>query len=172
MQALSIGDRVRLLDEAREGLVEALKSNEALVRFDPDFAEWVPVRELVQGQLPLEELTGSTMKEGSATPKMDSQRSETGLKEVDLHLGALLDFPGRLSASEALEFQLKTAKQALSDCRRARIPRLVLIHGVGEGVLRAKISEWLEGLEGVEYYDASYARYGRGATEVRIRRLG
>jgi len=163
---------VRLLDEAREGVVEALKGDEALVRFDPDFAEWVPVRDLVQGQLPLEALSGGYVKEVSSTPKTGSQRSETGLKEVDLHLGALLDFPGRLSASEALEFQLKTAKQALSDCRRARIPRLVLIHGVGEGVLKAKIAEWLEGVEDIEFYDASYALYGRGATEVRIRRLG
>ena len=49
-----------------------------------------------------------------------------------------------------------------------RIPKVVFVHGVGEGVLKAELDFLLGRYENVSFYDASYKEYGFGATEVRI----
>ena len=51
-----------------------------------------------------------------------------------------------------------------------RYHKVVLIHGVGEGVLRTEIHNYLNTLQRIEYNDASYRIYGYGATEVIIHR--
>jgi len=44
----------------------------------------------------------------------------------------------------------------------------VFIHGVGEGVLRTELEFLLGRYSNVTFYDAEYAKYGVGATEVYI----
>ena len=52
----------------------------------------------------------------------------------------------------------------LSPCRK-----IVVIHGVGEGVLRHEIRKELDIYHPYfEYYDASYDQFGYGATEIRL----
>jgi dsDNA-specific endonuclease/ATPase MutS2 len=46
--------------------------------------------------------------------------------------------------------------------------KIVFIHGVGNGVLRQTIRDLLRTYEGIEYSDASYKKFGAGATEVTI----
>jgi dsDNA-specific endonuclease/ATPase MutS2 len=43
--------------------------------------------------------------------------------------------------------------------------KFVAIHGVGKGVLREAVRAFIQN-EGLHYQDASYQRYGYGATEV------
>ena len=44
----------------------------------------------------------------------------------------------------------------------------MFIHGVGEGVLRTELEFLLGRYPNVAFYDAEYAKYGVGATEVYI----
>ena len=48
-----------------------------------------------------------------------------------------------------------------------KIPKIVFIHGVGEGVLKSELQSLLNKYS-VKYYDASYKKYGLGATEVYV----
>ena len=48
-----------------------------------------------------------------------------------------------------------------------KIQRIVFIHGVGEGVLKTELQNLLNKYP-VKYYDASYKKYGLGATEVYV----
>jgi DNA-nicking Smr family endonuclease len=45
---------------------------------------------------------------------------------------------------------------------------LIAIHGVGEGVLKNEIRSFLGKKDNVEFFDASYMEYGKGATEIRL----
>ena len=47
-----------------------------------------------------------------------------------------------------------------------KIP-IIFIHGVGEGVLKNEL-HYLFGRYPVRFYDASYKKYGLGATEVYV----
>lgn len=47
-----------------------------------------------------------------------------------------------------------------------RLQRIVFIHGVGNGRLKTEVIKILSECKGIRFQDASYQRYGYGATEV------
>jgi len=66
-----------------------------------------------------------------------------------------------------LSLQIETAKRKLDYAVSKKISKIVFIHGRGEGVLKKEL-EFLLGNYNVKFYDASYQKYGLGATEVYI----
>lgn len=88
--------------------------------------------------------------------------------EVDLHIEELLDDMRGLTNGEMLNLQLEHARKKLDEAVTRNCRKLILIHGVGNGRLKTEIRQMLDGYAGLEYYDASYARYGIGATEVKL----
>lgn len=90
--------------------------------------------------------------------------------EVDLHIHELLDTHARMSNSEIIAVQLEHFERTLRNAEFKKIPRVVYIHGIGQGVLRAEIRKMLhQYYPNCEFMDAPYSHYGYGATEVRIR---
>lgn len=88
------------------------------------------------------------------------------LWEIDLHITELLDNTRGMSASDMLEYQMKIFKQALEKgLNDANVKKIVFIHGKGNGTLRQRIREHLDHIK-IPYQDASFARYGFGATLV------
>ena len=87
--------------------------------------------------------------------------------EVDLHAEKLLKSTRGMDNFDILTLQLNTAKAKLQYCISKGIQKIVFIHGVGEGVLKTELNYLLNNYK-VDYYDASYQKYGLGATEVYI----
>ncbi|MBA6156656.1 Smr/MutS family protein [Tenacibaculum sp. S7007] len=87
--------------------------------------------------------------------------------EVDLHAEKLVKSTRGLDNYDILNLQISTAKAKLEYCVRKKISKIVFIHGVGEGVLKTEL-QFLFNNYPVKYYDASYQKYGAGATEVYI----
>ena len=50
-----------------------------------------------------------------------------------------------------------------------KIKEFVIIHGVGEGVLKSEIHAYLSGKSGVFYEQADFRKYGMGATKVYLK---
>ena len=69
---------------------------------------------------------------------------------------------------DMLNKQLDTARGQLEFAIKKRMPKMVFIHGVGEGVLRQELYTVLRRYNNVTFYDAYYKEYGLGATEVKI----
>lgn len=88
--------------------------------------------------------------------------------EIDLHIEHLLDSHNGLSNTEILIKQLSHFRSTFSKAKSQRINKLIVIHGVGEGVLKNEIRTFLSKQEHIEFYDASYLDYGKGATEIRF----
>lgn len=92
------------------------------------------------------------------------------LEEVDLHIHELVDQPEKLSNKEMLDIQMNTFKKALNDAIARRIKAITFIHGVGNGILKHELRRTLEkDYKGYRYQDASFEKYGFGATMVLIR---
>ena len=72
-----------------------------------------------------------------------------------------------MDSYDKLTMQVDTAKYKLEFAIRNRIPRIVFIHGVGEGVLKEELN-YLFNRYNVSVSEASYQKYGMGATEVYI----
>lgn len=88
--------------------------------------------------------------------------------EIDLHIEHLIDTHNGLSNTEILLKQLTHFRSTFSKAKNQRINKLIVIHGVGEGVLKNEIRTFLARQEHIEFYDASYIDYGKGATEIRF----
>ena len=88
--------------------------------------------------------------------------------EVDLHIHQLVSTERGMSAHDKLNIQVDTAKRQLEFAISKKIQRLVFIHGVGEGVLRAELEYLFRRYDNVIYEDADFQKYGRGATMLFI----
>lgn len=89
------------------------------------------------------------------------------LREIDLHIGELLDTQSGLSPKDMLDIQLKHFISELDRAISDRVKRIVFIHGLGNGTLKAEIRKILEReYKRYEYHDASFKEYGYGATMI------
>ena len=103
-------------------------------------------------------------KKRSFTKEKKSSR-EVFVLEVDLHIEKLVPNKNGLSNYDILNIQMDTAKRQMDFAIRNRIPKLVLIHGVGEGVLKSELDFLLRKYENISVQEANYQKYGQGAME-------
>lgn len=89
--------------------------------------------------------------------------------EVDLHIEQLVKSTRHLSKYDILNLQVDTARRQLEFAIGKRLPEVVFIHGVGQGVLRAELEFLFGRYHNVTVSDADYAQYGLGALKVSIR---
>jgi dsDNA-specific endonuclease/ATPase MutS2 len=74
-----------------------------------------------------------------------------------------------MSNFQILNIQMSHFKSFLSSAIEKKTRKVVVIHGVGEGVLRHEIRKVLDIYHpNFEFQDASYEEFGYGATEIRI----
>jgi hypothetical protein len=97
---------------------------------------------------------------------LDKHKVDDKIAEVDLHIGELVENYSGLSNVQMLNIQMDYFRKCMDYAQMERLSKIIFIHGVGNGTLKNEILRYLRNSEGVEYYDASYARYGTGATEV------
>ncbi|MEO5569883.1 MAG: DUF2027 domain-containing protein [Bacteroidia bacterium] len=86
--------------------------------------------------------------------------------EVDLHIQHLVDKYKNLSNADMMHVQLTKFRKEMDHAIKNHYHKIIFIHGVGNGVLRAEIIRELRAYSGVRYIDAPFEKYGYGATEV------
>jgi hypothetical protein len=108
----------------------------------------------------------------NSSTKVDHTLQKHGLApsllEVDLHIEEIIENPGGLSNSEMMNIQLNHFRKNLDRALLSRSSSIVFIHGVGNGKLKQAIRHELQTLD-INFRDASYEKYGIGATEVNLR---
>ena len=174
----NIGDRVAALDEDITGVVKAVKNDQIEIETSDGFLMTYFVNELIK-ENNISELRGfiSREKVSSAikekvepikrnfTKEKKSKKDEFVL-EVDLHIEKLVPSKRGMNNYDILNLQMETAKRQLEFAQKNRMPRVVFIHGVGEGVLKAELDFLLGRYDNITFQDANYQKYGLGATEV------
>jgi dsDNA-specific endonuclease/ATPase MutS2 len=180
-EKFELGDKVAVLDEAIEGEVVAVKNNEIFIKTTDDFVMTFFVNELVKLQKTsdLNNLFSSkSISEVLKDKKEPVKRSFTKEKkskkeefvmEVDLHIEKLVQNFRGMSNFDILNIQMDTVKHKLEFAIKNRLPKMVLIHGVGEGVLKSEIEFFLSRYDSVVFQEANFQKYGFGATEVYIK---
>lgn len=90
--------------------------------------------------------------------------------EIDLHIENLVNGYAKIDPGEILRIQMRHFESFLEKAIRLGVPRVFIIHGVGEGKLREAIAERLRAHPAVAKFKNEYhAKYGYGATEVVFR---
>ncbi|MTH14379.1 Smr/MutS family protein [Flavobacterium sp. LC2016-01] len=178
---LSKGDKVSVLDEAINGIVVSVKNNEVLIETEDGFMMTFFVNELIKIQetsnlmnsikrIDLEEISKEkTEPKARSFVKEKKDKREISAPEFDLHIEKLVPNKRGMSNYDILTLQTETAKRHIEFAIKNRIPKIVFIHGVGEGILKAELDFLLGRYDGLDFQDANYQKYGLGATEVYFR---
>lgn len=172
------GDKVSVLDEAIDGIVLEVKNKEVTIETTEGFTMTYFVNELIKinNSNVLTENNGSfnlhKIKQEKEIPKPRSfvkekkSKHENPVPEFDLHIEKLVKNYKGMNNYEILTLQSETAKRHIDFAIRNRIPKIVFIHGVGEGILKSELDFLLGRYEMITFQDGNYQKYGLGATEV------
>ena len=177
----SKGDKVSVLDEAINGLVVSVKEKEVTIETEEGFMMTFSVNELIKindtANLmdSIRRIDVDTVTKEKEIPKPRSfvkerkDKNEISAPEFDLHIEKLVPNKRGMSNYDILTLQSETAKRHIEFAIRNRIPKIVFIHGVGEGILKAELDFLLGRYDNIAFQDGNYQKYGQGATEVFIK---
>lgn len=176
---MKIGDKVLVIDDSISGVVSHIEMNRITIvtsdGFDLEFLKNELI--VIDGSLSKKELSKMNLsiillekkdQKPTKSKRIKSKDRVLPAMEVDLHIHQLVPKTKNLSNYDMLTMQLDAAKRQLEYAIAKRIQRVVFIHGIGEGVLRAELEYLFGRYDNVKFYDADYQKYGRGATEVYI----
>lgn len=186
--SFEIGDKVRLINDTLSGVIIEIINNKVILKCSEGFDYSCDKSELTKyGHLDDHFINDKINefkyeKDSYKTTKNEVRVHDNNTQgkkkkniispiEVDLHIHQLVISEKGLSNFDMLNLQLKTAKKKLEYAIRNKKPKIVFIHGIGEGVLKTELHNLLKKYP-VEFYEASYKKYGQGATEVYIYQNG
>lgn len=181
MQRFNVGDRVAVLNEPIYGVIIETGTKKSKVEDDDGF-----VREYRNEQLVLSQKedhyqlhaihTKAEMKQPVkvSKPAVSTVKKITSNNpaEIDLHIDALDQNFISTDINQALQKQMVACRAFVKKHIEKRSKKIILIHGKGEGVLKAEIYHYLTRLSAetgldIDFRDASSLEYGKGgATEV------
>jgi dsDNA-specific endonuclease/ATPase MutS2 len=174
----SRGDKVMVLDDAINGVVQSVKNNEVSIETQDGFVMTFFVNELIKVNDSsnlmdnIRSVNRTEIEKEKAIPKPRSfvkerkDKYEISAPEFDLHIEKLVPNKRGMSNYDILTLQTETAKRHIEFAIRNRIPKIVFIHGVGEGVLKSELDFLLGRYDNVVFQEGNYQKYGQGATEV------
>jgi len=171
------GDKVSVLDDTIDGVVTGVNGTEITIETTDGFALKYDAKQLIKNlessilNLDNVSFNPTEIKKQKEEPKRrlmvkEKIKGETPPPEFDLHIEKLAKNHRSLSNFDILNIQTETAKRHIEFALRNRIPKIIFIHGVGEGILKAELDFLLGRYESVVFRDADYRKYGVGATEV------
>ena len=183
-----IGDKVRFLNSDGHGIItQILDSERVELENNFGFIEEYKISELVSERKQEDYQTENLDFDNELKSKINAEKTNKknidlkrkfrylekyGSKErsiIDLHIDNLIDSYNGMSNSAILKIQMTHFKIFLNKSIDKKQRKIVVIHGVGEGVLRHEIRKELDiYYPYFEYYDASYEQFGYGATEIRL----
>jgi dsDNA-specific endonuclease/ATPase MutS2 len=179
LMKFKIGDKVVAVNEDFEGLVKSIDDENIIVESTDGFPISFSEKELIKMEddfeIKIKYTEGISEAKKEKEPKPNKAKTNLSVRkksipamEVDLHIEKLVPSTRGLDNFDIVNIQMDTAKRQLDFAIQKRFQRIIFIHGVGEGVLKSELESLFRRYEYLNYYDADYQKYGRGATEVYI----
>jgi len=175
----SKGDKVTVLDDAVDGVVISVKNDQVVVETTDGFELTFFSKELIKtgngdlnfnmGNQNLNEILKEKEIPKPRSFVKEKKTKEAPVPEFDLHIEKLVKNFRGMSNYDILTLQSETARRHVEFAINNRIPKIVFIHGVGEGILKSELDFLLGRYDNIAFQDANYQKYGLGATEVYIK---
>jgi dsDNA-specific endonuclease/ATPase MutS2 len=164
--AFSLGEKVKFIYESGFGIVKKqITVNKYLVENEFGIELQVFEQNLVKihsEDYPDKVIIKDTDKETKPTPKISQK------PELDLHIENFDIETKYMSNGEILQFQIRKAIDFTHKMISNNQNRFIIIHGVGEGILKTEIRSRLSKFSGVSLTDADSNEFGNGATLVTV----
>jgi len=176
---MKTGDKVSAIDDTVTGIITRIEGSMITIITDDGFELQYSEKELIiednlisEDQINFDQISGIIAEKEEKRPKkakkVRSKERNLPPMEVDLHIHQLVNNHTNIAKYDMLTLQLDTAKRQLDFAIGKRIQKIVFIHGMGEGVLRAELEFLFKRYDNIKFYDADLQKYGQGAMEVYI----
>ena len=178
---LVIGDLVIFIDDNLKGKVVAiLKGNNYEIEIEPGLT--IPVNRLEIEKIWVQDIEvddkqlkhQKMIDENKISYKVSKSHKAPSKffydHEIDLHIENLIESCRGLSNFDIVSIQLSSFRKRFNQALINNESFLVVIHGVGKGVLREEIYNYLGQFSFVEVSPADAKIYGMGASEIRLNR--
>ncbi len=165
-QGLQPGMKVTLMDSNDRGVIRHIRKDCVEIELDSGFVIPTGLHDFIVNDADedrkLRQSVGSPKSERAAEER---QVFTNKAVEIDLHVEAI---PGGLGIAKGQELphQLEYFRRTLRSRLKHRGSRIIFVHGVGDGILKAAIREELDTVYAIS---CSWNPYGEGATAVTIR---
>lgn len=176
--SFKIGDTVSVLDDDITGVVTKISDNNLTIETFDGFEMEFSISEVIKAKSFSSNVFMNTDLNTVISEKEQFQKRKSvkvkpkernlPAMEVDLHIHQITTSNKHMNNYDMLNLQLDTARHKLEFAIKKRIQKVVFIHGVGEGVLKAELEYLFGRYDNVKFYPADYQKYGLGATEVYI----
>jgi DNA-nicking Smr family endonuclease len=172
--SFQIGQKVVFLHENGGGVIKEISSNGLFVVEDEDGFD----RKYKASQLALvhgehgeigEIGEGEIEHESHDFPKRQSTKRTSKEWLIDLHIETLIEDHSGMSNYDILKLQMNRLRSFVMEAQDRMVRRIVVVHGVGEGVLKHEVVTYFKGIPGTETFDGNYWEYGQGATVAILR---
>lgn len=169
------GDRVAIIDDPIEGTVQMVLKETVIIEttdgFQMEFNKSEVVKlgshEISWGSVPFSRvLKEKEFNELRTPPKKKKSKKGPLVPEIDLHLESIVPPEVHLEDYEKLPFQLDFARDQLEKAMNNRTPRIIFIHGKGDGILKTELGYLLSRYSNIKFYPADPPKYKGGAVEV------
>lgn len=119
-----------------------------------------------------EELKQSLLTPKAVAPPVVKQKDSTKnleWREIDLHIESLTKDFGNLTAGQMIDIQMAAFEKGFDRALVEGIGSLIVIHGVGNGVLKSEIHKKLSQNKMIKFFkDGRKEKFGYGATEIQF----
>ena len=177
----SIGDKVIFINDTREGIVIGHKNHETLIiqcqdiDFEVKYSDIIKVTDETNSFYRAIKNLKNSIKVNEENRKKPNQKSKVlNYKvrlstdfEVDLHIEKIIDKFTDLSSNEIIDIQMDLFYKAIFEAHRLKLPFIIIIHGLGKGVLKSKIINYLRE-NNASFCDESPIIYKGGATRINL----
>ena len=103
-------------------------------------------------------------------PRATNMQRKGEMMEIDLHSHEVIENERGLLPGEIRDVQMAHFERMMRRAEQEKIGKIIFIHGIGQGVLRAAIRNNIEQFyPNAIFHDANFQEYGYGATEVIIK---
>lgn len=163
-----IGEKVLFLHDTGYGIVKAINGDSSLQVLDENGFE----RRCTLGEvckLVAEDFGEASVSESVESRLVSGKKIKMDIPELDLHIENLSESTRGLTNHEIVQLQLKALKDFLQEIQSKKIRKVLIIHGVGEGVLRQEVHYILRSINGAILHDEHYTPRGFGATLLELR---
>lgn len=169
-----VGQRVGFLYEKGYGTILSIEGQAAKVLDETGFDRTFPFQELVVIHSEKYADDDIIISKEDLEPEQNFRivQERTGVKkpqtvwEIDLHIEEILESTQGMTNTEIMMKQMKEFRATFKNAKSKSIHKLIVIHGVGEGVLKNEIRSYLALQDQIEVYDADFSEYGKGATAI------
>ena len=164
---MKIGDAVSVIDDQLKGKIINIKGKKVTIEDEHGFPYEYDISELVPQETKIYDQIKTIRKEESIKPV--SKKHDKKPLVLDLHFENLVKNPNEYDSFERLFRQKEKLLTTIEFCRKNNLKKLVIIHGIGDGVLQEMVHDVLESQTNLEFQNKEILHHQSGTVLVYFR---